>query len=483
MKKKVFVLYDDRIRPNEKIAQVAGNKTYGSIIFKQKTIQRRVEEVLQDKDYILKFCPFSEEKKREESIGLVLSASQSTSVVYLFSSYGILDPQMFGLLLDKTQFLNQSKKVTVNKNTAALLFADTEQFREWVKKGSNPEGNEEMEALLGDMLIDLNSFDEFIQYITSGFDARFFNTLEGDQYTVTKRSANREKIKNEYQFYYFLPREMQHWFVQPYSYEESDQMACYTMERMHMTDLAIQYVHGAVSTEDLDQILCQLFYFLRTRCTKKITKEEYDQQSKHLYLDKVLERLAGLKKSSYFEKMNGMIGVGTFYKDIDAVFSHYEDLYRKIHEKYTFEPLATVSHGDLCFSNILYQRHANILRMIDPKGATEESDIWMDPWYDLAKLSHSICGRYDFFNSSLYQVKIGEDLKLELQIDFENQAYIEVFQRYLEENQFSYPVVRLYEASLFLSMLPLHMDNPQKVFGFLLNGIEILQEVERCLKD
>ena len=215
----------------------------------------------------------------------------------------------------------------------------------------------------------------------------------------------------------------------------------------------------------------------------KITKEEYDQQSKHLYLDKVLERLAGLKKSSYFEKMNGMIGVGTFYKDIDAVFSHYEDLYRKIHEKYTFEPLATVSHGDLCFSNILYQRHANILRMIDPKGATEESDIWMDPWYDLAKLSHSICGRYDFFNSSLYQVKIGEDLKLELQIDFENQAYIEVFQRYLEENQFSYPVVRLYEASLFLSMLPLHMDNPQKVFGFLLNGIEILQEVERCLKD
>ena len=172
---------------------------------------------------------------------------------------------------------------------------------------------------------------------------------------------------------------MQHWFVQPYSYEESDQMACYTMERMHMTDLAIQYVHGAVSTEDLDQILCQLFYFLRTRCTKKITKEEYDQQSKHLYLDKVLERLAGLKKSSYFEKMNGMIGVGTFYKDIDAVFSHYEDLYRKIHEKYTFEPLATVSHGDLCFSNILYQRHANILRMIDPKGATEESDIWMDP--------------------------------------------------------------------------------------------------------
>ena len=39
------------------------------------------------------------------------------------------------------------------------------------------------------------------------------------------------------------------------------------------------------------------------------------------------------------------------------------------------------------------------------------------------------------------------------------------------------------QASLFLSMLPLHLDNPQKVFGFLLNGMEILKEVGECLKE
>ena len=155
----------------------------------------------------------------------------------------------------------------------------------------------------------------------------------------------------------------------------------------------------------------------------------------------------------------------------------------EVHRKYRFEPLSTVSHGDLCFSNLLYQRHANILRMIDPKGAKEEADIWIDPWYDLAKLSHSVCGRYDFFNSGLYQIRVGRDMKLELHIGFRNQAYIDLFRKYLEENQFSYLVVRLYEASLFLSMLPLHLDNPQKVFGFLLNGMEILKEVGECLKE
>ena len=39
-------------------------------------------------------------------------------------------------------------------------------------------------------------------------------------------------------------------------------------------------------------------------------------------------------------------------------------------------------------------------------------------------------------------------------------------------------MVRIYEASLFISMLPLHIDNPYKVYGFILNAIRILQEVE-----
>ena len=63
MKKKVLVLYDDRIRPNEKIAQISGDKSYGSIIFKQKTIQKRIEEIVLERPYVLGFYPFSDEMK------------------------------------------------------------------------------------------------------------------------------------------------------------------------------------------------------------------------------------------------------------------------------------------------------------------------------------------------------------------------------------------------------------------------------------
>jgi hypothetical protein len=96
----------------------------------------------------------------------------------------------------------------------------------------------------------------------------------------------------------------------------------------------------------------------------------------------------------------------------------------------------------------------------------------------VAKLSHSVCGRYDFFNNALFEIKIGEDFSYHLEIPFDNTRYIDIFRRKVEENGFDYLSVRIYEASLFLSMLPLHIDNPHKVFGFILNAKNILEEIE-----
>jgi hypothetical protein len=131
---------------------------------------------------------------------------------------------------------------------------------------------------------------------------------------------------------------------------------------------------------------------------------------------------------------------------------------------------------------MLYSKELNLLRLIDPKGATTTDGLYMDPYYDVAKLSHSICGNYDFFNVGGYDIKLDSSLQFNLSIHFDNTKYVEIFKEYLETNGFDFSLVRLYEASLFLSMLPLHMDNPYKVFGFILNAIKILEEIEKCTK-
>ena len=79
----------------------------------------------------------------------------------------------------------------------------------------------------------------------------------------------------------------------------------------------------------------------------------------------------------------------------------------------------------------------------------------------------------------MYTISLDHDLRFNLEISFNNAEYISIFRDFCQNNGFDYLLVRLYEVSLFLSMLPLHMDNPLKVLGFVLNGVKILEEVER----
>ena len=192
-----------------------------------------------------------------------------------------------------------------------------------------------------------------------------------------------------------------------------------------------------------------------------------------------------LKKSPLYEQFDRMIAMGTSYKGIDDVVKAYVALYRSIRKKAyasagqkVQEDVLVIGHGDLCFSNILYSREAGLLKLIDPKGALDESQLYMDAYYDIAKLSHSVCGGYDFFNSGLYQVSLDRDLKWELSVDAVLAPYQEAFTAKLRENGYDPSYVRICEAGLFLSMLPYHMDQPGKVFGFLLNAIRIMEQLQ-----
>ena len=80
-------------------------------------------------------------------------------------------------------------------------------------------------------------------------------------------------------------------------------------------------------------------------------------------------------------------------------------------------------------------------------------------------------------NKGIYS--IDDDMKFELKIFADNANFVKIFKEYLEEKGIDFYLVRLYEASLFLSMLPLHIDRQKKTFGFVLNAIKILEELEQ----
>lgn len=476
--KNIIIAYDDTVNVPQNIQTIIGKRSFGEIILKRQTMLSRIKRLVKD-------------SKTEAIVWKISSAKdfdnlkkypEDTTFFYLPSNIAVVNPDGANVLLQKLRFILDTTIICKQDEVYGAIFTNRTDFKHFIEEYNNQNSLDFVKGdkINTDIFIDLSVYDKLLAYISGGFDARYFNSLEGDNYTVTKRSADKKKMKMEYSYYWLLPERMKSFMVMPYDYREEEKWASYTMERMPMTDIAIRWTHGAVDQEEFRKIMDRVFYFFSVREEKQIDAKQYNKTADKLYLTKVDERIEKLKTLPEFKTIASLIKSGTDYSTIDEIIDEYKELYVKITKQLTKQKKyrSVIGHGDVFFANMLYSKETNLLRLIDPKGALKEADLWTDPYYDIAKLSHSVCGNYDFFNTGSFDISLDKDMHFVLNVHNNNQPYCAIFKEYLEKNGYNYTLVRLYESSLFLSMLPLHIDNPQKVFGFILNAINILKEVK-----
>lgn len=481
---KVLVIYDDTIIKSELINDIIGDKGFSDVIVKRKRIEEHYKEA------VLSNCMIDAEWITVKSVfefnNLLLSLDSSRYENYYFlhcfSNYFFVDKDSARLSLCKIKYIRTTYKVLYDKEIAMVMFNSTESYKDYladvIRDGNSQKIAKDIKKefnIYG--IINIGYLENFIKIISGNFDSRFFNSIKGDKYTLTKTSKNKKKIKSEYAYYQLLPEHMKRWMVMPFSYVETEFEASYTMERLHMTDLAIKWVHGSIDLEEFESVLDQFFYFINSRDTKSISAEDYKKESEKLYTEKVLQRKLDFSNQKEYNKINKLLLASTGI-EFNDIIQRYFRLKKIIEAEFDFPKISVIGHGDPCFSNTMYNKSTRMLKFIDPKGALTENELWMNPYYDLAKISHSICGKYDFFNNALFEIKIDEYFHSRLVIDFDNTQYKNIFKNMLRKNGFDYFSVRIYEVSLFLSMLPLHIDYPHKVFGFILNAIEIMDEIE-----
>ena len=478
--KDVIMVYDDRSKPGDEIREITGVKSFGRIIYRRKCLRDIFESAAREaaeKSRLKADIRDYEDFKRS----CYKETGPDAAVLLIFSDCMIKEGEEFSVILKKAGYCEEDFRVMSGDNVAAVIFHSREAF---IKASDAAEGVRglrekvlEYDGVENDAFYDISRKEQFLSFITGGFEARFFNSLSGDEYTVVKRSSNKDKIRREYSFYYLLPENMRSWFVLPYDYKDEGSVSSYKMQRYHMTDLAIRYVHGAISTEEFEKILNIIFHFLSERAEKRVTWNDFYEKRKELYIDKVEKRIEELKAHPDFKKISNFIISGTPYSGIDEIVKRYEEKYDSMIGKKKEELRQVVSHGDLCFSNILYSPETSLMRLIDPRGAEKNEEIYSDPLYDVAKLSHSISGQYDFINSGLFVITLDDSMGLKLEMDSDVREYKRIFERKLKEAGVDVPTVRLFECSLFLSMLPLHIDRPGKVMAFILNAVKILDEI------
>jgi hypothetical protein len=278
-----------------------------------------------------------------------------------------------------------------------------------------------------------------------------------------------------------VPESMRPWLVETFDFQSGEGQASYKMLRYYLADAALQWVHGAFETGAFEAFVQRLMFFLQSRPRRPCARDVSAAAGKRLFVDKLQQRAQRFLASPEGQRINqlGMHTDATL--DLQLLVPRFMALYQR-HAKEFALNYEVIGHGDPCFSNVLYDQRRYLLKLIDPKGALEEAQLWTHPLYDLCKLSHSVLGDYDFINNGLYRVEFTDTNQLGLRIENAGAEQAQQQQRFLRavgDAGYSPRAMRLGEASLFLSMLPLHMDYPNKVLAFMLRAASILDEVER----
>ncbi|WP_120500936.1 hypothetical protein [Roseovarius sp. EL26] len=327
--------------------------------------------------------------------------------------------------------------------------------------------------------IDLRQPDALRDFLSHATEPRGFNNLFTEAGVFVKSSKDIVKMKAEFQYFKLASPEIKRFLLPTFGYEEADGVASYRMEYLRVPDAALQFVLGSMTQANFDQLLSHFFAFIAARDRDVVGRSNVEQQGKVQIITKMHDRLTTFLAKPEGKQIDALLVAGGLDYGLAGLQQRASLLIEKALSSFEGEHLA-FSHGDPCLSNILFDHRIGLIRLIDPRGALNREDAMMHPLYDIAKLSHSFCGSYDFVNNGLFSIEVNADLKMELNCHRGGAPdwVRDRFKRRVADEGWDYAQVRAVEASLFLSMLPLHLDHPRKLLGFALIAEEIITELE-----
>lgn len=486
---KIVCLYLDFQKVSSEVENIINVERYGDILFKKRKLKEYHKE-LYNKAEIFDFQRVTDTTKLQ-NIVLELRHTKEGFFILHHSAFAVTMPSEFQLFLQKVKYLDTNLAITDFDEQKPYLLLDAAStlpiLEEIIKTPERAdlileEKTENVEKFkLERWYKTIRTAVDFIEFLHTNFEARYFNSIEKDALYITKRSDNIKKMEMEYRYYEYLPDNVKAFFLRPFALEKTAEWGSYKLEKLNIPDVSIQWVHNSFTEYEFKILLEKLFLFVGMRATKPVAEQSQTEVTEKFYVKKVQDRLNDLKKLPEYAPIADIIRNSTRFNSIDDIFNWYKKVFDTIIKKKNYKPALALSHGDLCFSNMLYDKRISMLKLIDPRGAESQDGLFFDSYYDVCKLSHSVLGDYDLINNGLFELTYDNALKVKLHLDtlHNKEALQQIFKGFLEKQGFDYELVRLFEASLFISMLPLHIDNPKKVLGFVLNSIKILEHLSQ----
>ena len=319
---------------------------------------------------------------------------------------------------------------------------------------------------------DFGHFHTYYRSKTRLTTQRAFNGLDIDRVSVTKSSGDSFKMECEAGWFKSLPDDLK-LFTPAFlgTGTTADGHHSYRTERLLFSSLNDMFIFGQLRRQIWESIFGECSYFLES-CKSHKPDTHQSNDCSHLYLPKTLSRLKAFASATGFPvDQTGSLNGRAVPSAIEI--AEYAQTF--------IPPLPaeqqSIMHGDFCFSNILYDSRARQIRVVDPRGYIESGkpSIYGDPRYDLGKLFHSAVGFYDLIIAGYFRLeRSGNDFTFTLLLD---DAITTARDAFLAHDFAGIsgddPSLMAIGIHLFLSMIPLHADKPERQLAFLANAYRL----------
>lgn len=481
---RLIVVFDDREFVTGELLDIVGRRRYGDIILNGRRLVDRLSDLVPRLSSFEFFHLKSDQDKQELNAKLEV-AGEAVSVCFISSRCGVATDEVVQQFLLRLPYA-EGLVASSNYKPLILFFKNGRQLlQNWEEMISVPFHLtdtvwHDVEVLQSFVPRDLGILAEFLSFSTGSTKPRHFNEIEVSNFEFLKRSKDQKKIQSEFNFFYWCPPRMQSWLVQPYDYFESVEFASYKTKRQFTSDAALQWVHCSFDKAQYLAFLSMLLFFLQDRPATNAKPPEVTNFVNQIFLEKVEKRVSQFLATKEGRKINALASASFGALELQTQFERYKELLKKNEHRFKSKT-KVIGHGDPCLSNILYDKRTQQFKLIDPRGAKNKDQLWSHPLYDVCKFSHSILGDYDFITNGQYGITLDTNNKLKLDVRVDNVKVLQdqksLFVKKIEEIGYDPVAVRLGEASLFLSMLPLHLDEPNRVLAFLISANRILDEI------
>ena len=303
--------------------------------------------------------------------------------------------------------------------------------------------------------------------------ARYFNSLHLDNSSkiVTKTSENTVKLVNEINWYKNIPDEIVELTPKIVDLKISNNPFL-KLEYIGLPTLAEIWLYSEFSNDFWFKILEKLFEVIKkfNKYSENVTMQEYNS----IYFEKTIDRVNELINSnSLFKKIfdkEFILINGKKFRNWNLIKDQL-----KINELFNEKDNCLI-HGDLCFSNILYDSENKNFKLIDPRGKWGH-DVYGDIKYDVAKIRHSVVGGFDTITNGLYSAIYNERDGIFTDV-YKPKNYEDVCEK-LDlriKERWNLDEIKIIEGLLFISMLPLHKDHFERQLALYSIGIQRLNE-------